>query len=197
MAIQIRSGNVMSWSPSEAWDVLRAEVASGATCVVAVPVPGSAEPPPAMTARLKDHELDHAACLRAPVDRHLYIVAHYLLARSVQVIANSSTLSWSFEPDTNDGKPRLIVENQTLHASLSHTRGVVAVAISRVADVGVDVETITQMNELELDRVAEHVLSDRERHVVFNSAQPFECSRACGPARKQLQRRLASAFACH
>jgi phosphopantetheinyl transferase len=72
--------------------------------------------------------------------------------------------SWSFEPDTNDGKPRLVVENQALHASLSHTRGAAAVAISRVAAVGMDVETIMQMDEL--DRVAEYVLSDRERHVV-------------------------------
>jgi phosphopantetheine--protein transferase-like protein len=169
-AIQVCSDNIMNWSPGEAWDVLRAKVASGATCVIAVPVPGSAEPSPAVTARLKDHELDHAARLRVPADRHLYIVAHYLLARSVQTIVDYRTLSWSFEPNTNDGKPRLIVENQTLYASLSHTRGAVAVAVSRVADVGVDVEAITHMDEL--DRVAEHVLSDRERHAVVDSAQP-------------------------
>jgi phosphopantetheine--protein transferase-like protein len=161
----------MNRSPREAWGTLGAKVASGATCVIGVPVPARVELPPAMKAQLNGHELAHAARLRVLEDRNVYIVAHYLLARSVQAIATSGASSWTFEPDTDGGKPRLLVENQTLHASLSHTRGAVAVAISRVAHVGVDVEAITPIDEL--DDVAERVLTDRERRAVLDAAQPI------------------------
>jgi 4'-phosphopantetheinyl transferase len=175
MTMFISAGNVTNWSPGNAggdsWDMLGSEVARGATCVVAVTLPASAVAPTAMMAGLRNHERDRAARLRVPDDRHLYIIAHYLLACSVEVVAACGPASWSFVPNGNDGKPRLMVANQTLHASLSHTRGAVAVAISRVADVGVDVEAITPMTELEL--VVNDVLSDRERQAVFADAQPI------------------------
>ena len=168
--IQIPPRTVVDRSPPDAWDVLRTEVARGATCVVGVPLPAPAEPPPAMTAALDDRERARAARLRVPEDRSAYIVAHYLLARSVRALTYPSRASWSFEPAEN-GKPRLLVDSQTLHASLSHTRGAVAVAIGRVAPVGVDVEEIKPNDDLA--RLAHRVLSERERRAVFDDTDPI------------------------
>jgi 4'-phosphopantetheinyl transferase len=153
------------------WGELHAGIARGATYVICVPVSASDGPPLAMRASLNDRELAHATGLRVPEDRYSYIAAHYLLARSVQAIAGAAA-SWRFEPDTDGGKPRLHVENQSLHASLAHTRGAVAVAITRAADVGVDIEAIVQFDDL--DDVAARVLTSRERDAVLGSADPIE-----------------------
>jgi 4'-phosphopantetheinyl transferase len=156
----------------ETWAALHAEAAGGATCVVAVSMPGSVELPAAMAAQLKAYELARADRRRISADRNPYIVAHYLLARIVGAATGLGTASWAFEPDIEGGKPRLLAEGQDLHASLSHTRGAVAVAISRITDVGVDIEAIKPIREL--NDIAGHVLTDRERHAVFGSADPTE-----------------------
>ena len=126
----------------------------------------------AMQAKLHDFEFARAARLRVSEDRNSHIVAHCLLACSVQVVTNSVAPSWIFAPDADGGKPRLLIESQTLYASLSHPRGAVAVAISRVADVGVDVKAIAPIDEL--DQVAERVLTHREPRAVSASDHPIE-----------------------
>jgi 4'-phosphopantetheinyl transferase len=162
------SGDITNLPLSYAWDMLRARVDSGATCVISVPVPASAEPPPGMMASLDGHELAAAARLQVAQARTLYIVTHHLLAQSVHAVTGVRRASWSFAPETPGGKPRLVVEHDTLHASLSHTKGAVAVAISRVAPVGVDVEAMAPLRELDL--IADRMLTARERREVFASA---------------------------
>jgi len=125
-----------------------------------------------MQAKLHDPELARAARLRVSQDRDSYIVAHYLLARAVQAVTNCDAPSWIFAPDSDGGKPRLVIESHTLYASLSHTRGAVAVAISRLADVGVDVEAVAPIDELK--QVAEVVLTHREQRAVSVSDRPIQ-----------------------
>jgi phosphopantetheine--protein transferase-like protein len=163
---------IKNLSFSATWNGLRPKVDSGTTCIVSTTIPASAMPSRAMQAKLHDFELARAARLRVSEDRNSYMVAHYLLPCSVQVLTNSVTPSWTFAPDADGGKPRLLIESQTLHASLSHTRGAVAVAISRVADIGVDVEAIAPIDEL--DQVAERVLTHREQRAVSASDHPIE-----------------------
>jgi 4'-phosphopantetheinyl transferase len=50
------------------------------------------------------------------------------------------------------GRPRLVGEAAGLHVAVSHTRGIAAVATSRLAPVGVDVEAVRQLPSAGLAR---------------------------------------------
>ena len=79
---------------------------------------------------------------RLSQDRRDYAVAHGLLRTSLSHCGDAEPHMWRFEAGTY-GKPELSVRADSckgLTFSLSHTRGLVACAIARGADVGIDVE---------------------------------------------------------
>jgi 4'-phosphopantetheinyl transferase len=63
------------------------------------------------------------------------------------------------------GKPRL-VDGGDLHFSISHSADVVAVAVSRAGEVGVDIEQVDPWDEADLDEVAQLTLAPVERAVL-------------------------------
>ena len=63
------------------------------------------------------------------------------------------------------GKPRL-ADDEGLHFSMSHTAGLVAVAVTRVGPVGVDIEEVAPWDAADLDDVAALTLAPVERAVL-------------------------------
>ena len=77
-------------------------------------------------------------------DRRDFVVAHALLRRTLSRHFSIAPRDWEFVIGSN-GKPALsgdLVAATHLRFNLAHTNGLVACAVSRIADVGVDVETI-------------------------------------------------------
>ena len=77
--------------------------------------------------------------------------AHALLASTAAACAGVPAGALTVER-TEAGAPRLGGGAAGLHASLSHTRGLVAVTVSRHGPVGVDVEPVRRMPALALSR---------------------------------------------
>lgn len=92
---------------------------------------------------LDRQERDRAARFRFAADRHAYVAAHGLLRHALSQCAERPPTSWRFAAAPH-GKPVLAepLPGRDLRFSLSHSRGLVAVAITEGADVGVDVEAL-------------------------------------------------------
>jgi 4'-phosphopantetheinyl transferase len=90
--------------------------------------------------------------LQSPEDRRDFAAAHALLRHSLSLYSDVSSRDWRFEVTPN-GKP-LILQRQNdrqepLGFSLSHTRGLVACAIGLQPAVGVDVERLDRIVDIE------------------------------------------------
>ncbi len=94
---------------------------------------------PSLAALLDDSEKARAARFSFEADRRAYVAAHALLRVSLSKQAHVAPADWRFET-TPHGKPFLASPPRDLRFSLSHTRGMAAVAIALSLDVGVDVE---------------------------------------------------------
>ena len=104
------------------------------------------EPDFAVTATLW-RVLDEAEQARADrfaftIDKHSYIVAHALLRVMLSKEAGIAPGDWKFRAGPG-GKPQIdsSAGHPDLRFSLSHTRGMVSVAVGRFHDLGVDVES--------------------------------------------------------
>jgi 4'-phosphopantetheinyl transferase len=103
--------------------------------------------PPAVSALetgLSPGERDRAARFVFPDDRRDYVAAHALLRRVLSRHGPHPPAAWRVDA-REGGKPCLPGEQAgapALGFSLSHTRGIVACAVTRGADVGIDVESI-------------------------------------------------------
>jgi len=73
----------------------------------------------------------------------MFVAAHLLLRRGLSAYENVPLQDWEFAADVH-GKPVLSGRHREvpLHFNLAHTRGLVACAICRSADVGIDVESL-------------------------------------------------------
>jgi len=90
--------------------------------------------------RVRAHRFIHAH------HRNDFIVAHVLKRRCLaEVLQQHDTAALQFSKGPT-GKPCVVGE--TIHFNLSHSNGVVAVAVSEFAPCGVDVETHRQINTL-------------------------------------------------
>ena len=94
-------------------------------------------------------------------DRDSYIMAHVLLRRMLSSIADIKPNRWRFISGEN-GRPEIHPELgvSRLRFSLSHTRGMVACAISTDLEVGVDVEACD--NEISPEDIAKKFFADPE-----------------------------------
>jgi 4'-phosphopantetheinyl transferase len=127
-----------------------------------------------LAATLDDEERARAARFAFEDDRRSYVAAHALLRAELSRRADRPARDWRFAAATL-GKPYLVDPPRDLRFSLSHTRGMVAVAIAEGAEVGVDVEPT--------DRRAESMkLAER-----FFAPEQIELLRAVeGEARRDL-----------
>lgn len=118
---------------------------------------------PAAQARLR-RWLDAGECARADRfrferDRITFVVAHALVRHTLSRIEPLEPAAWRFSP-TAAGRPEVASPVSALRFNLSHTEGLVACAVTRTADVGVDVEY--RPRRVEISRVAPGVLTAGE-----------------------------------
>ncbi|MFI1398425.1 4'-phosphopantetheinyl transferase family protein [Streptomyces sp. NPDC020681] len=124
----------------------------------------SADAHPDLVRHLSSHNRTRLAALRNPAARALYLTAH-ALARTVvaaQLGLGTAELEMTVvckHCGGPHGKPQ---PPEPLHLSLSHSGGLVVVAIAHSTPVGVDVEEISPYS----DDVAARVLAPQERAVL-------------------------------
>jgi 4'-phosphopantetheinyl transferase len=115
---------------------------------LAVPERADAAELRACEALLGAEERARAAELRAPGLRPRYVVAHALLRRAVAAAAGVAAERLAFRTAAS-GRPELAgpPEAAGLRFSLSHTEGLVACALVRELDVGIDVEAGARLGD--------------------------------------------------
>jgi 4'-phosphopantetheinyl transferase len=112
-------------------------------------------------ALLSEAEQKQHARFRFDDDRHTYLVAHALVRTTLGGMLGVPPEQLDFEIGEH-GKPEL--KHQAfadVRFNLSHTRGLVACGVTRIDDIGVDVEQIER--KLEIDTLAGSVLSEDEQ----------------------------------
>ena len=128
----------------DASDTIAAALAAGATVVGLLPVPAGVDARPLLPL-LDRAERERATCFVRADDGACYVAAHALLAAMIDRALGAGE-SWRLLTGSN-GAPLVESARGPLHVSLSHTRGAVAVALSRRAAVGVDVEARRALRE--------------------------------------------------
>lgn len=88
---------------------------------------------------LNDEERARAARFAFEEDREAYVAAHGLLRVELSRRVALAPQDWRFGVGAH-GKPYLLDPPRDLRFNMSHTRGMVAVALAEGVDVGVDVE---------------------------------------------------------
>ncbi len=131
---------------------------------LATPVPEPPTGPSRLLGLLSPEELSTRAALRRDTDRDLYTAAHALARLAVAQVQRST-------PNQDDvvaaaHRRPYLPGHPDLDLSLSHTDGLVAVAIARHARVGVDVESIHCRPLL-----IPSVLSGREREAIADAPE--------------------------
>jgi 4'-phosphopantetheinyl transferase len=110
---------------------------------------------------LSEDERERASRFRQEKDRHLFVIAHALMRTTLSRYAPLDPKRWSFERNPY-GRPSPVLREgfPPLRASLSHTDGLAACAVTLGRDVGVDVEV---RREQAFDRgLMEHCLTSEE-----------------------------------
>jgi 4'-phosphopantetheinyl transferase len=92
---------------------------------------------------LSADERARAARFVFPRDRVMFVAAHDLLRQALSEYEDVDPAAWTFGQEAG-GKPRLADRYAVtgIRFNLAHTRGLVACAIARDTDIGVDVESI-------------------------------------------------------
>ncbi|MBX3414749.1 MAG: 4'-phosphopantetheinyl transferase superfamily protein [Pirellulales bacterium] len=103
-------------------------------------------------------------------DRHTYLVAHALVRTRLSATTGVDPKDWTFVANKY-GRPEVSTptEHQSLRFNLSHTRGLVACALTWRRDVGVDVENLERL-EGSLD-VARRFFAEPEVDVLSRVAE--------------------------
>lgn len=85
--------------------------------------------------------------LRFEADRHRYLVAHALLRTTLSAYADVDPRDWRFSRNAF-GRPEPMPSHQgRLRFNLSRTTGLIACAVTRDADLGIDVEDLHRMDD--------------------------------------------------
>jgi 4'-phosphopantetheinyl transferase len=113
------------------------------------------------------HELlceeERGRCLRFVFDRdrHTYLVARSLLRKVLSRYRPDSPQAWRFVANEY-GKPRIEEppDGGKIHFNLTHTRGLVALAVAHQREVGIDAEHIER--SVQWKPLAQDVLADQE-----------------------------------
>jgi 4'-phosphopantetheinyl transferase len=125
--------------------------------------------------------LSHSERLRQrqfalPEDRRDYAAAHALLRTALSRYGDEAPAAWVFDR-TAYGKPyvRTAPAAAPLHFNLSHARGLVACVVSRLVNVGIDVERIDRLSAY--PHLHERCLSPAERTHFAGSAGDLRAGR--------------------
>jgi 4'-phosphopantetheinyl transferase len=132
-----------------------------------------ASPSPETTRRwsecLDSAEGERAAKFHFQEDRDTYMAAHWLLRMALASVGGRPARDWRFVIERL-GKPRIdsVVGLPKIQFNLSHTRGLVACAISLDAEIGIDAERLAP-ERVELD-VATRYFSSSEVEILRRTA---------------------------
>jgi 4'-phosphopantetheinyl transferase len=98
---------------------------------------------PKLERMLDDEERERAGRFRFERDRDAYLAAHALARGMLSGFVSRHPSAWRFAVNDH-GKPELVPDAGTppIRFNISHTRGLVAVAVTIENDVGLDVETL-------------------------------------------------------
>lgn len=110
---------------------------------------------------LSPSELHICKSYRFKKDQHTYLIAHALLRAALSRCCDVPPERWQFQ--SNEYQKPFITEPTNarhLHFNISHTDGMVAIAITRIGPIGVDVEPLSR--EAIENGVAQEVLSEVE-----------------------------------
>jgi 4'-phosphopantetheinyl transferase len=120
-------------------------------------------------------ERERAGRFRIAADRREFIAAHALLRTMLTLHLGVPPTAWRFLIDAN-GKPSIDpnVGSHQLQFNLSHTRGLVAVALASRGAVGVDVEEI---DEAKADLAIAEAYFARSEVEMLQKAPPSERAR--------------------
>ena len=114
----------------------------------------------AYLALLDREEYDRWARIKIPRVQHEYLIAHALLRLTLSRYAPLPPTAWRFSRNAY-GRPEVANPEQlSLRFNISHTKGLVACAVTREQAIGVDVETLERSNRL-LD-IADRYFSPQE-----------------------------------
>ena len=124
-------------------------------------LPVAGEAPPAFERWLSVEERRRADALIRPTSRRQRLVAYAVRRAVVSFYAPCDPGAWRFVTGAH-GRPELAPAPGAppLHVSLSHTEGLVAVAVAQTADLGVDVERVDPRRRA-VD-IAEHCFAPEE-----------------------------------
>jgi 4'-phosphopantetheinyl transferase len=105
--------------------------------------------------------------LRFFKDKRLFIASRVHLRGVLSMYAPVEPKDWAFQVTTS-GRPYIQhpLHGANLFFSLSHTAGLIAVAVSRLPQVGIDVEEVSR--ELDLKNIAQSALTASERQRLAN-----------------------------
>jgi len=98
-----------------------------------------------VTTLLDTEEAERYRAFRFETDRRTYLAAHVLLRMTLSRYAPVAPQDWSFVANAY-GRPELACPDAQvpLRFNLSHTHGLVACAVTRTDDIGVDVEDMSR-----------------------------------------------------
>jgi len=114
---------------------------------------------------LSDSERERRQRFRFERDRHTYLVTRALARTVLSSHSDVAPKDWVFEIGDH-GKPEIAPEFESrLRFNLSHTRGMVACAVTLDRDVGVDVETVDRRTET--TKIADRFFSPSEVEDLF------------------------------
>ncbi len=112
---------------------------------------------------LDDEERERRSRLRFARDRNLFALAHTLLRVELSRHAVIAPAQWAFVRGPH-GKPALapaLMAAHGLHFSLSHAGGAAVCAVTRIGEVGVDIEPLD--SSIDTNALAAIALSEEER----------------------------------
>lgn len=100
------------------------------------------------SALLDAEERERLSRYRFERDRRRFVISHALVRAALSEFADISPAAWRFRKNRS-GRPE--IENPLslpLRFSLSHTRDLIACAVSRALEVGIDVEAVEDSNDV-------------------------------------------------
>ncbi len=120
---------------------------------------------------LSTDEQKKAAAFLFEADRQLYATAHVFLRQTLSRYAQIAPRDWRFHVNQY-GKPEIVNDGcQAIQFNLSHTQGLVAVALTLNQPVGVDIEQ-GDRSLRDLAALSRHVFAQQEAADVLSGDDP-------------------------
>jgi 4'-phosphopantetheinyl transferase len=114
-------------------------------------------------AQLSGEEADRYRQIRSGDASRGYLAARVLTRSTLSRYAGVPHNAWRFTTNEH-GRPRIDWprEYRDIHFNISHTAGLVVIAVGRIPEIGIDVETLDR--DVEIDEIAGSILSEAEAH---------------------------------